>query len=500
MPGLGNDLVVNLAGNNTKLKSAIAESKGGLKGFASSATGFLNPVVAGFAAVAGGAVAAGVAVYGFSSRLSALAEIDDKAVQTGLGGKFIQQIGYAADMSGVSVDTLIGGIKKLTIAIGKGDEKPFEALGLSLAKLKTLSPEAQFLKITETISKLPTAADRAAAAVRIFGKSGIEMTGLFAGGMDNLNALMRDAENLGIGISDEGLAKAARADDAIQRMKASFGALLDQVTVGLAPAFEYVGTTIADMIPPVTKLFEKFNALEAKAQFIGDVLAAGVDVGIEQIRLNWSNMLDGMIEDTFAFSKKILPTLMDMSDPFFVFNNAPVDALKANDQGGGLAAAQQNLDNVLARLNDAKPFVPQGPQAPIKIADDGSRLKGLFGGIADAAGPIVDGLKSKVGQAIGAAKIDGNFWSDLGKKAIGVGGDKIKPMKDAKPEDAPVKIETQFAGAMQRGSAEAYSTIVAAMKGNKDPQVKAIDKSTKAIVAAVKGNKPPAMKVVAGFA
>ena len=467
MPGLGNDLVVNLAGNNTKLKSAIAESKGGLKGFASSAAGFLNPVTAGLTALAGGAIAAG---------------------------------GYAADQSGVSVETLTGGIKKLTIAIGKGDAKPFEQIGLSIKELQQLSPEDQFRRVAEKIGEIPTAAGRAAAAVKIFGKSGFEMTGLFAEGMDGLNTLLRDAEALGIGVSDEGLAKAARADDAIQRMKASFGALLDQVTVGLAPAFEYIATTIADMIPPVTQLFAKFNELSDKAQFLSDILDASMSVAFESIKANWDLMLGEMIVAATKAGREIASGIASPGAAIGGFIGGKVGkAIGGPDAVQGqtpLDTAKQNLDSVLARLDAVKPFVPQGPKAPIK--DDGSKLKGLFGGIAESAGPLIEGMKSKIGQEIAGAKLTGNWFAKTAENLI---GDKIKDPKamadDGKPE---TKMETQFVGAMQKGSAEAYSTIVAAMRGNKDPVVKATEKQTAILVKTLKENKPAKTNVIGAFA
>lgn len=504
MPGIGRDLVVNLAGNNSKLKSTIAESRGGLKSFAASAAGFLNPVTAGLTALAGGAIAAGAALYGLQGNISTLAGVADQAIQTGLNGAFIQRLGYAADQSGVSVETLTGGIKKLTIAIGKADAKPFEAIGISFAELQRMSPEQQFRKVVQQIGEIPTAAGRAAAAVKIFGKSGIEMTGLFADGVQGLNALLKDAEALGIGVSDEGLAKAARADDAIQRMKASFGALLDQVTVGLAPAFEYVATTIADMIPTVTKLFDKFNVIEEKMPFLAEVLVSGMDVGFEAIKLNWSTMFDDMLSKTVEFGKTVAK---ELSDPFVVFNGWRLDEFKASDQGKGLEAAKDRFRKLGEKINNADQQLPQwgGGKPPVdnnrgfaadtlenmraerkRIASEGgSKLKGLFGGIADAAGPIIDGVKSKIRQEIESAKITGNWFKETAKNLI---GDKIKDQKKAKEEKASTKPEPALAGAMQRGSSEAYSTIVQAMIRSKDPVVKATEKQTKQLVAALKSN------------
>lgn len=500
------DLIVKMGANISPFQSKLDEAKKSTNSFQSSiesigtkAAGFLNPITAGLTVLAGGAIAAGAAIYGLQSNIANLAGVADQSIQTGLDGAFLQRLGYAADQSGVSVETLTKGIKKLTVQIGNGDAKIFDNIGLSIRELEKLSPEDQFRKVAERIGEIPTAAGRAAAAVKIFGKSGIEMTGLFAGGMKDLNALLKDAENLGIGVSDEGLAKAAAADDAIQRMKASFGALLDQVTVGLAPAFEYVATTIADMIPPVTKLFAKFNELSDKAQFLSDILDASMSVAFESIKANWDLMLGEMIVAATKAGREIASGIASPGAAIGKFIGGRVGrAVGGPNAAPGqtpLDTAKQNLDSVLARLDAVKPFVEQGPKTPVK--DDGSKLKDLFGGIAESAGPLIEGMKAKIGQEIGAAKITGNWFAETAKNLI---GDKIKDPKEAMEEKPAGKIETQFAGAMQRGSAEAYSTIVAAMRGNKDPQVKAIDKSTKAIVAAVKGNKPPQPKVIGAFA
>ena len=56
-------------------------------------------------------------------------------------------------------------------------------------------------------------------------------------------------------------------------------------------------------------------------------------------------------------------------------------------------------------------------------------------------------------------------------------------------------VQAKAAGAMQRGSAEAYSAIVQAMMGSGDPTVSAIQKMQKAIVDQLKKNAPKAQQV-----
>lgn len=497
MPGIGRDLVVNLAGNNSKLKSTIADSKGGLKSFAASATAFLNPITAGLAAVAGAAIGAGVAVYGLTTNIDKLDKVAKDAARTGVSGKFLQQLTFAADQSGIGLEQLTASVKKLMIAIGRGDDKPFASLGLSIADLAKMNPEQQFLKVADAIGKLPTAAERAAASVKIFGKSGIEMTTLFSSGMDGINKLMERAAELHIGVSAEGLAKVEAANDAIGQMKASFGALLDQITVGLAPAFTMVGTAIADLIPPVTKFFEKFNGLDDKAQWLGDVIVAGMDVGIETIKEHWNTMIIDMVNMAADAAKQIA---INMVPGAAIVKWGAENAFggKVGEKQGGLAAAQGRLDEVLGRLGPEDKGLIRGKLPamggkPENVPADGSKLSSLAGGLAESAKGLFDQAALAATSKMTDLKIKGGFLGSVVKNMFGVG---------AASGDTPAaaKQETKFAGAMQRGSAEAYSTIVQAMSRTKDPNVKATEKQTKELVKAFKKNKAGNFNFVPEFA
>jgi hypothetical protein len=500
MASLG-DLVVNLGLNAKKFTSGIGAAQSSLSKFGAMAKSMITPVTAGFAALAAGAATAGVAIYAFTQRIAGLAQISDDAIKLGVSGKFLQQLGYAADQSGVSVDTLTGGMKKLTIAIGKGDDKPFAALKLNLAELKGLNPEQQFLNVASAISKLPTAADRAAAAVKVFGKTGIEMTGLFAGGMDDLNALMADAEKLGIGISAEGLAKAAAADDAIQRMKASFGALLDQITVGVAPAFGMVATALADLIPPVTKFFDKFNAMDGKVQFLADLIDSGLEVAFLSVLEKWDDMLAGMVNKTTIAAAKMA---WDLSPAGMAANATKWAAGKVGIGGGAeqkprnerLDAAKLRMNEVLSRLGPDDQGLIRG-----KLPAMGGKPKAVGGGGGDIAGLASSLAESATGLFGRASLAAQSKFTDLKIKG-GYLGSIVENMFTGKPAEKSKagNQETRFAGAMQKGSAEAYSTIVQAMFRGKDPNVQATEKQTMQLVKAIKETKPKQAKFLPEFA
>lgn len=106
-------------------------------------------------------------------------------------------------------------------------------------------------------------------------------------------------------------------------------------------------------------------------------------------------------------------------------------------------------------------------------------MSDLFGKIKDSAS---GGLLSDIGNAAGGmldrAKIQAGAMGGMLEGWFG-SFDEKKKQKELKP---------QFAGAMQAGSVEAYSTLVQSMMTRgKDPVVQATEKQTKDLI---KGLKP----------
>ncbi len=477
MAGLG-DLVVNLSANTQKFDKNISKSQGGLKAFATSAMSALNPVTAAFTAMAAGAVGVGAAVWGLTSRIGTLAGVADKAAQTGLSGAFLQQLEYAADQSGVSAETLTGGIKKLTVMIGKagsGSKETADALkdiGLSATDLQRLSPEQQFEKVAAGIGKIPTAAGRAAAAVKIFGKSGIEMTGLFAGGLDDITKLMQDAKDIGIGLDDEQLKRVADADDALQKMYAAFGAMVDQVAVGLAPAFEAVATEVTGLVGPVTKLFDTFNNLDDRWTWASDTLVAAFDVAIQTIKVHWGDMVNEMIDVVTDVN------WAQLLNPFAGIN---INDLRPDAKPENLQQAQGRLDALMGKFNAAADGNVTGEGAanpgfnrPWTELKPPKSFTDAWTGITDALSPITSQLEAGANGFIDRAKIQAEATGNMLSNWFSTPAEK--------------KLEPKLAGAMQAGSVEAYSTLVQAMMTRgKDPVVAATEKQTKELI---KGLKP----------
>jgi len=177
----------------------------------------------GFAMMVNGAAALGDAL---AKVMGLLLTYSDRMVtigqRTGLATSSLQVLNLMAKTGGTELDTLAKAAVRMEVAIGKGDGA-FKKLGLSLSDLKQMSPDAAFAKVSQAIGGIESPMQRAAAAVAIFGKSGAELLPVFAA---NMGEAKRQAEDLGLVISDKTLQAAERLGDAVDTTGLAFDAFL----------------------------------------------------------------------------------------------------------------------------------------------------------------------------------------------------------------------------------------------------------------------------------
>jgi hypothetical protein len=225
----------------------------------------------------------------------------DLANRTGIGVEALQSLQVAAKLGGV--DDVTVAFDKLTVAIGKaaesGNTEAFTRLGLNFEQLQSMSPEEQFRAIAAAISALPGEAERAAAAVAIFGKSGAQLVPF----LSNLGAIEERAKSLGIVLSEQQVGNIAGMNDALDLVSKTFDGIIGQVTANLAPAITAIaeqflqfveafngtgGTGLADAITgalfdgaaQLASVFDSFSAgfsewLESMGGFEGSLKTTG---------------------------------------------------------------------------------------------------------------------------------------------------------------------------------------------------------------------------------
>lgn len=244
-----------------------------------------------------------------SSVSQSIDSINDLSARTDIGVEALQGLGLAAKLSGVDTEQFAVAVTRLGVAIGKADpggtfDKSLRSLNLTLAELRGLSPEQQFAAIGEQISQLPTAAERAAAAVEIFGKQGAALAPLFKAGAASVDEIVQRAERLGIVLREDQVANVAELNDTFDLVSATIQGIIGQVTGNLAP----IVTALANEF---LAFVEGFNGIEATG---GTALADRITSSL----LDGAEVLAGIFDRTVAQFEGFSVTLGEVSQAFEV--------------------------------------------------------------------------------------------------------------------------------------------------------------------------------------
>ena len=113
-------------------------------------------------------------------------ELEEMSARTGMAVESLSALSYAADLGGSSLDAVEVAIRRM--------QKSLAASG----KFGGMKPEEQFAAVAEELSKIADPTERAAAAMKVFGRSGTSMLPMIENG---LAAAKAEAESLGLILS-----------------------------------------------------------------------------------------------------------------------------------------------------------------------------------------------------------------------------------------------------------------------------------------------------------
>jgi len=340
---------------------------------------------------------------------SAVASVDDLSKRTGVSAQTLQAYQFAAEQSGVSVETFGKGIQKLGINLGEAQTgnksaiKSFADLGLSVEELTRLSPEQAFEKVAAAISQLPNPAQQAAAAVGLFGKSGAELVPVFQEGAGFLAQMRAEAERLQLVLSKEQVQGLATLDDSISKVSASFKSLQARIVAELAPSLVRASEAAAQFFADIS-VEDLVLRAEAAVTQLADAFAALSPV-LEFVVKNPLKSFVGYI--TFVKSANVAKEVLDLA---LAFKTAAISA-------GGFAAASTAAAAAMVALKAAlrgllllsiQGAIAVGfsvaAEAALKWASDSTAAtEAVKAGVVDA-GQAVKGIEGQVDGAGRAVK------------------------------------------------------------------------------------------------
>lgn len=161
----------------------------------------------------------------------------------GFSTEDLASLQHGAALADISAESVNASLQKMVVNIGKaskGDKvgKVFTQLGLDAKKLAQEKPADALGKIADRLNALPNAAERNAAAIQIFGKSGAPMLTMLKDGSAGMAEMRKEADALGITFDKLSTIQVEAANDAMTRVKASVTGLKQSMAIGLAPWIE----------------------------------------------------------------------------------------------------------------------------------------------------------------------------------------------------------------------------------------------------------------------
>lgn len=218
------------------------------------AEGVANRAFGGMARIAGRAMRTiAVAVGAATGALVALGKTSMTQVDAqtklarslGMTTAEFQKMALVANEAGVSQE-------KLSVALGMMQrnivlsEKALAQFGIQVRELRGLAPEEQFARIAEQINSLQDPAERAAAAMTVFGRSGREAIGMledYAVKADNARAFQ---EKFGIAVSEIDAANIEAANDALGRIGQVLRGVGNMIAAYVAPLIQKMADAFLD--------------------------------------------------------------------------------------------------------------------------------------------------------------------------------------------------------------------------------------------------------------
>ena len=255
-------LNVQMTADSARLKRGLKSARGDVRKFATDSTSTVKRMGQGLAVGVGAAVGF-AAVNAFkrsiaavrrvlASELANLDEIGKFSDRLGITTENLAALQLQAGLAGVSTRELNVSMRAMLRNVGDAANgvgtavNTLRDLGLSAEGLARLETGEQFRVMADRISKLPTAAARASAAYRVFGRAGVQLLSTLKDGVKGVDAARARSLQLGASVSREQASRVELLNDSVLELKMAWVGMTRQLLARTAPAFTAIVRAMTD--------------------------------------------------------------------------------------------------------------------------------------------------------------------------------------------------------------------------------------------------------------
>lgn len=284
--------VVELAADNNPLSRGLKQADAQLKRWGKS----VNKAGEGLAMLGATAMAGDVAkltaAFGAAVEFGNVgADLEHMSQRTGIAVESLSLLKFAADQTGIGMEDLETGVKKMQKALYAGSPA-FAKLGLSISALRNMSPDEALGAIGDKLGQIENPSKRAARAMEIFGRSGTSMLPFLSGGAEGIANLTQQAREAGLGWSGTDAKAALTFKNALGLMNAQFKQIVITIGSAVAPIFTDL---LAKTTPVLRGVIDWIKENKGLAPSILQGAAAGVVFGAVITGLGFALVGLGMV-------------------------------------------------------------------------------------------------------------------------------------------------------------------------------------------------------------
>jgi hypothetical protein len=437
-------LRVNLGADSAAFSKGLKDAEGGMNRFARAAKMGLAAVGA---AVATAAAGLAVALRGAINNAD---EMGKAAQAVGVPVEELTRLRHAAEMSGSSLEGLKTGLRTLGQRMDESLRKPtseaaqtFQRLGIELKNADgTMRATADVVgDVAERFANMDDGAQKTALAVQMFGRAGADLIPMLNGGRDALQAMKDEADALGLTISGNTAAAAARFNDSVSRLWKVLEGMVNTLAAELAPVLDLVAGKFegaarssmgfGDTIRSVVE-----NSMRVWGFFMDSM--RGWELIIAHLKVAWAGFGNFLIQS----ATKMADAIQTLVDTMIGGINSVIEGLNA--MGASLGAVQtmtergaftqlrENADEAalaLARANLAFGLLRRQPlpshdveafiEATRNIEPAASGARAAFEAAADG----IEGAATRIGGGARGAAGAVRELADESKQLKDVGAD-----------------------------------------------------------------------------
>lgn len=254
--------------------------------------------------------------------------VDKMSQKLGLSREGFQEWDFVMSQSGMSIDSLQGGMKTLVNSFddfkdgGESATDAFNRLGLSLDDLEGKSQEEIFEMTVAGLQGVTDEAERAALANDLFGRSGSEMAPLLNTSADAIAEMKDQAHEMGMVMGDDAVDGAVKMTDTIDALQRAGAGLMRDLGTALMPVLQSVLDVIIDNMPLIQQMFTEIAPILAMAfeQLLPPLMDLAVSLLppildlIAQLLPFLGTLMETIIPVIIGLVETLLPPIMDIVD------------------------------------------------------------------------------------------------------------------------------------------------------------------------------------------